>query len=878
MSHLSFGGWLMSRRKALGLTREDLAERLSCSPETIYKIEAGTRHPSRQIAELIAGFLGVPTDERELFIAFARGQGGARGSEEHPWRAARRLTNLPAPVTSLIGREREAEQVRDRLSQGGVRLLTLTGPPGIGKTRLAIEAARGLLGSFTDGVYFVPLAPLTDPDLLAATIARSVGVKEGSGDTLPDALAKHFENMRALLVLDNFEQILEAAPEVSQLLTACPWLKVLVTSREPLHLYGERTYPVPPLRLPDAGQLPSIDEIGKYSAVALFVESAQAADPGFALTPENGEAVAQVCAHLGGVPLAIELAAARATHVMPEEMLQMLSGGIQLLTGGARDLPPRHQTLRNAIDWSYNLLNAGEQRLFRRLGTFKGGCTVVAAEAVCNPRGEWGEPISTGLLSLVDKSLLSVERGEGGAAEARYGMLETVREYAVEMLEESGEAAVVRRMHAEFYLALAESAEPELRGRDQKRWLERLSGEHDNLRAALLWLLSQGEEGGLARKEARSYAIRLASALGRFWIMGGHLTEGEGWYARVLEADDGEGSEAAPQYLNALNLAGTIAGLQGDYDKTLLLAGKSLFVARARGDRANMARSLNILGIIARRQGRYSEAEQYFTECLEHYRELGDKTWQAGVLSNLGVVAHIRGKYVEAQGHMGESIALRRDLGDTTGLTISIQNLANMHREMREWEEARALLEESMTLMSQITAQSQRLHVPIAYAQLLCDQGSFDEAEDLIEESLRVARKTGEQSQVGNTLICQARIARHRGDIEGARSLAQEALRSFVKAQEHGTDMVDVIEWLADFRASEGDVAGPEQALILLGAVSAWREGVGAPPPPVKRQLFERVKNRAGEHVGEQHFREALEQGRSLGIEAAVALALGEKG
>jgi predicted ATPase/class 3 adenylate cyclase len=449
-----------------------------------------------------------------------------------------RLNNLPTQPTPLVGREREVSEVSDLLRRADVRLLTLTGTGGTGKTRVALQSAAELVDEFEDGVFFVALATLTDPGLVASTLTQALGVAE-SGEKQPeDALREFVRERELLLLMDNFEQVLEATPLLEELQAAAPRLKVLATSRAALRLYGEREFPVPPLALPDPAYPPPPERLTQYEAVRLFVERARAVKPDFSVTNENAPAVAEICVRLDGLPLAIELAAARIRLLPPRAMLARLGSRLKLLTGGARNLPERQRTLRGAIEWSYELLTPEERTLFARLSVFAGGRTLEIIETICDPEGELDT--LDGLESLLEKSLLRQEEGPGG--EPRFVMLETIHEYAREKLEESGEAEEVRRRHAEHFLTLAEESYPELKGPDQLEWLERLEAEHDNMRAALSW--------ALGRKEAE-VALRLGGALWWFWWMRGHNSEGR----RLLEEALAIDGRVSPE-VRAMALAG----------------------------------------------------------------------------------------------------------------------------------------------------------------------------------------------------------------------------------------------------------------------------------------------------------------------------------
>jgi predicted ATPase len=433
-----------------------------------------------------------------------------------------RPNNLPMQPTPLVGREREVEDIRGRLLAAEVRLLTLTGPGGTGKTRLALQAAADLLDEFEDGVYFVALATLTDPALVASTVAQALDVRESGDQTLIESMKDYLSGKRLLLVVDNFEQVLTAAPLVGELLSA-PHFKVLVTSRIPLGVYGEHEYAVPPLSVPDPKRLPGLETLSHYEAVRLFIERARAAKADFAVTDENAPAVAEICARLDGLPLAIELAAARVKLLPPSAMLGRLGRRLKLLTGGARNLPERQRTLRGAIEWSHTLLDEGEKTLFYRMAVFSGGRTFEAVEAVCDAEGDLPVDALEGVSSLLDKSLLRQEEGPEG--EPRFVMLETIHEFAREKLQESGESEVVGRAHTEYFLALAEEAELELVGPDQVSWMDRLEAEHDNLRAALSRSPEAGDSGS---------ALRIGAAVWHFWVVRGHFSEGRRWLAAGL--------------------------------------------------------------------------------------------------------------------------------------------------------------------------------------------------------------------------------------------------------------------------------------------------------------------------------------------------------
>jgi predicted ATPase len=528
---------------------------------------------------------------------------------DEPGRASR--YNLPVPLTPLIGREYEVAAACALLRRPEVRLLTLSGTGGVGKTRLGLEVATELRDDFADGVCFVSLAPVSDPDLVLPTIAQTFDLKE-TPDWLPlEHLKAYLHEKRLLLLLDNFEQVFAAAPLLVDLLQACSELKMLATSRVRLHVSGEYEFPVQPLAVPDPKHLPENDTLLEYAAVALFVQRTQAIKPDFQLSAGNARAIAEICLRLDGLPLAIELAAARIKLLSPQALLARLSHRLQVLTGGARDAPARQQTLRNTIAWSYDLLTAQEQRLFRRLSVFVGGCTLEAVEAVCATPGNETANLLDCVASLIDKSLLQQTEQEG--EEPRLLMLETIREYGQECLAASGEVDATRLAHARYYLALAEQAEPELDGPQPAAWLAQLEREYENLRTALQWLLERRE---------RELALRLSAALHRFWEMHGPVHEGRVFLARALA-----GSEdiVVAVRAKALLAAADLAIAVDDVEQARALCEEGLGLYRALGDTAGIARTLSQLGFVARMKGDLDAACSLSEQAVALTRTSGDK-------------------------------------------------------------------------------------------------------------------------------------------------------------------------------------------------------------------------------------------------------------
>ncbi len=613
--------------------------------------------------------------------------------------------NLPVQPTPLFGREREVADVEALFGQPDVRLLTLTGPGGIGKTRLALQVAAELGERFADGVFFIDLSAIADPALVAATIARVLRLRELGERPLNESLCLHLAGRHVLLVLDNFEQVVPAASLVAELLSACPSLHLLVTSREVLRLQSEHEYPVPPLALPNLTTPPGrgtpadLVAVTQSPAATLFVERARAARPDFRLSEANVRAVAEICARLDGLPLAIELAAARVKLMTPQAMLPRLSRRLMLLTDGPRDLPTRQRTLRDTIAWSDDLLTENERLMFRRLAIFAGGWTLEAVEGVCPiGRGLTGSVLD-GLASLVDKSL--VREHEENDGETRFSMLETIREYAIERLEASGEGDVLRAEHAAYYVALAERAEPALTGPDQSEWLTRLEREHGNFRAALAWARESGN-GALG--------LRLAVAIWRFWYTHGHVSEGLGWLETMLvmaPEDDGEddGEDAAEDVVagaarraRGLYGAATLANIQGDDNHASEFFERSLALSRDIGDNAAAAGALNALGVLVLQGGDVDRAITYFEESLALSRAVGD-AWAVGrALVSLGQSAYVRGDHARATSYLRECLDLMRREGSQSYSAVALINLGHVMRAQGRHDRALALYREALDL------------------------------------------------------------------------------------------------------------------------------------------------------------------------------------
>jgi predicted ATPase/class 3 adenylate cyclase len=727
-----------------------------------------------------------------------------------------RRNNLPAQPTPLVGRERELEEVLAMLRSTHVRLLAFTGPGGTGKTRLGLQAAAELTDEFEDGVFFVALASVADPTLVAPAITRTLGLTESGNQPAEELLEGYLSDKQVLLVLDNFEQVLESAPLLDALLSAAPGLKVLATSRTALRLYGEHEFPVPPLSLPDTGSpLSPLESLGRYEAIRLFVDRARAIRPDFSLTEENAPAVIEICSRLDGLPLAIELAAARIKLLPPQAMLSRLGNRLKLLTGGARNLPERQRTLRNAIAWSYEMLDEGEETLFARLAVFSGGSTLEGIEAVCDAQGDLSVDALEGVSSLLDKSLVRQEEVQG--AEPRLMMLETIREFALEKFDESDDSEAIKRAHAEYFLSLAEEAEPRLWGPEDAAWLDRLEREHDNLRVALSWSIEH---------EEAELALRLAGALRWFWNMGGYYGEGRSWLEAAL-AKEGEASARA----KVLEGVGWLANQQGDLDRAEATAEEGLKLS-AEADLGEVVAAdfQNVLGDAARHRGDYERAAELLEKSLALHREARDTRGVAWSLGDLANVSSDRGNYEQAKELYEKGLALSRELGGAELLGAYL--------------------------------------ISLGYEYLL--EGDPERATGLNEEAVELYRSRGRKSILQVALDNLGWSALIKGDFQQSEALFVESL---VLCKDLGDKLVgsESVEGFACIAGAGGEAG---RAARLFGAAEALREAAGYQLGTRARSLREPYVTAARTLVGEAAWITAWENGHSMTFEDAIAYAL----
>jgi predicted ATPase/DNA-binding CsgD family transcriptional regulator len=763
---------------------------------------------------------------------------------------ASQMTNLPVRRSRMIGRQRELAEIQALLLRDDVGLVTLTGPGGSGKTRLAIAVATAVVDQFADGACFVPLGPISDPELVTHAICEALGVREAGGRPLTDRLEEHLRAAQLLLVLDNFEQVLVAAPHIVELMERSPHLKVLVTSRAVLRVSGEYTVPVSPLSVPPRADRPQLENVAQYDAVQLFVARARAARPDFALTPESTPAVAEICRRLDGLPLAIELAASRVRVLSPQAMLDRLDTRLALLTGGPMDRPSHQQTLRGTIAWSYDLLDEPGQALFRRLAVFVGGFDLDAVNALasyepCVASDEPDNPqLATrysqldGVQSLVDQSLL--QRADV-AGEPRLTMLETVREYALEQLAASGEAAAVRRRHAEYVLALAETAEPRLLGPEQRIWLDRLEREHDNIRAALAWSRASDRSNGSADRPGRPPAelgLRLAGALAWFWYIRCHLIEGRRWLEPMVT-----GHEEMPADVRARGLVtlGRLMQAQSDLARSSTLFDEAIDRYRQVGDRWWTAFSIGARGQNAMIEAAYQQAETLFEESLALFTVQGDRWGVGWSLGNLGRAAHARGRHARALDLLTQSLAIKREVGDPFALALALT-----------WE-----------------------------GRATYDRGDHQRATALLEESLGLFHEVGYPRGVGGATCYLAAVANAQGDHDRAVSLYATSLE-VQRGEGFKSGIAQCLEGLAGAslqRAMTVATAGPGRrqrlqfAARTLGTAEALREAIGVPLPPVDRGAYQATLAVLRAELGSE-LAPVWDTGRAAPLEEAVEEAL----
>ncbi len=856
-------GMLLKRyRVAAGLTQEELAERSGVSARTISDLERGlARRWRHDTISLVAEVLQLSAPEREAVEVAVR----RRSSSPAPAPAAAASAlptpphHLPPHLTLLVGRERDEASASHLLRQPEVRLLTLTGPAGVGKTRLAIQVAAGLVSTFADGVRFVPLATVLEPDLVLPAIAQALWLCETGRSPAAEMVVAFLRDRQLLLVLDNFEQVATAAPEVAELVAACPRVTALVTSRAALRVRGEHELVVPPLALPDAEHPTAWEELGQYAAVALFVQRARAVKPTFKLTPANAPQIAAICRRLDGLPLAIELAATRIKLLPPPVLLAHLERSLSVLRQGPLDLPERQRTMEQAIAWSYDLLSLDEQALFRRLSIFVGGWTLEAAAAMGSANGQRVPDVLDGLSSLVDKSLVVQEECEN--EEPRFRLLETIREFARVRLAETGEDQVVQQRHAAYTLALAEMAEPHLIGPQQGVWLARLAREHGNLQAALRWARDQREV---------ELGLRLAGALRRLWSTRGYFGEGRACIEELLAlaGSDAHSGVTARTRAKALLAVAVLLRSQGEPQSVDSYLEESLALRRQLADQAGIAEVLVFFGSELSFRGEAARATELLEEGLALYDELSDKRGIAEALDHLALLARNRGDYARTTAMYEKALAFRRGVGDLRGIGSSLFNLGRLASSVQQdYPRALALYEEALAIFRGFGEQQVIATVLTNLADIADKMGDQSRAQALFKESLVIFRELGLITGVSTALVNLGYIACAQGDTGRAAALLKESLQLAWKTR-MPRKIAESLESLAEVAWAERRAEG---AARLYGTAAALRDTADAPILPADFSTYNRTVAAVRAALGDEAFTATWEAGRTTPLEHVIA-------
>ena len=813
--------------------------------ETIAKEVSGHLPPSFRLHDLGEHRFRDLSPQR-VFQVFAP------GLSEEPSRLrglAQHRHNLPPQPTAFIGREADVRRVQTALADPAIRVLSLIGPGGIGKTRLALATAAGTIEAFADGIWFVPLATIDDPELVAPAIARVFGVRESVDRSLLEAIIDHLAERALLLVLDNLEQVLDAGPAIATLIAGCPRVTLLATSRTPLGIAGEQIVPVPALGVPDIapGAPADPESLAGTDAVRLFADRARLVRPGFAIDAGNVAAVAEICRRLDGLPLAIELAAARTRLLTPAQLLPKLENRLALLTGGARDLPTRQQTLRAAIDWSYDLLDPAEQVLFAQLGVFSGGASLEAIETVCASEGQRELALFDRVESLARQSLLVVD---DDAALPRVRMLETIREYALDRLGERNARDDTAARHAAFFLDLVERAQHPLAGPEQADWLDLLAQEHDNLRVAFDHYLRQGSPAG----------VQLAGALWQFWWIRGHLGEGRERLRRVLASVD-RGQVASAMLARALDGAGALAEAQGDIDPAIALHEEALPLWVQAGDRLGEARCLDNLGLIELHdRGNIERAREIFARALNIYREERDEPGIATALQHLGDAALSQERFAEAEASYAEALALARRLDNTRAVAAILTSLGALAFFRGDTGMAIQHYEASLPLWRQLDDLPGTALTLGNLGEAAEHHGDAARARQLYAECLTLSGDLGDRQGVAFATSHLAGIARRAGDgRQAARLFAESA--GICHDIGDGARLADAIEGLAGALA---DLGAAEDAARLFGAASALRERSESPLLAVHLPAYEQDREAMREVLGADRFAALVAEGEAI--------------
>ncbi len=844
-SFTTFGDLLVYLRKRARLTQEELGRAVGYSRPQITLLEKNQRLPSAMtVTALFVPALDVD-DAPELAQRLIDLAAAARKPR----------TNLPTPVNALIGREHDATKVRDYFLAPDKRLVTLIGPPGIGKTRLSLQVANDLLSDFADGIFFVPLAPITDLSLVAPTVAQTLGFPEMGNLRAEERLIAGIGQRQMLLILDNFEQIIEAAPIALELLTACPRLKLLVTSRESLRVPGEWLYPVPPLTLPDEAQSKAltVEAADRFSALRLFAERARAVRPDFSFAPDNVSSVAAICRRLDGLPLAIELIASRLRLMSPQTLLAQLDASLTLYADGMRGVPARQKTLHSAIDWSFDLLSDEEQDLLARLSICAGGCTLAAVQAIAS-----ASQLLEKVTSLVDKSLLYRTIDSGG--EVRYNLLVMIREFGLDRLRERGEEAARRDRHAAYFLAVAEEADRAIHGPQQAAWMDRLEIEHANYRAALAWSIEQ---------QQTETALRLIGALAWPWRVRGYIGELRSWFdrSRTLPGLD-QYPAARVKALHGLSRAMWLSGNSADA-RALLYESQPLAAALGAAGRAGLAEAVDFLGMIdVLGDGDVPAARASFEQAREWYLQCGDQWGWAEATFHLGLAARRQRRLEAARGFFEQSLNRFRQLGDAWGAGRVQSSLGHMSLQQGDYTQARLMLEQALASDRILKFKQGLTDVLIDLARICWRQQRYDEAQQYCNEGLAISREYGLARDEAAANIQQGMLALHRHEYQQACSYYGESPMFYQRSG----DNAGLVQCLAGLVAGLAGWGQADRAARLLGTMQAVQATLRADADVVLPEEFDQYVNLARKQLGEGRFAALQAEGRAMTVAEALQL------
>lgn len=862
---LSFGKWLKRQRKFIGLTQEQLARQLNCSTIMVRKMEAEERRPSAQMIEQLAEIFYISSDERTSFLRFAHSDTrfAPKGAKEKaPWResAEPARSNVPFPINSLVGREKEIADVLEYLLRDNIRLVTLIGPPGIGKTRLGLEVVHQSLSDVPDGVCFVPLAPLEKSSQVASAIFQSLGYLESKNQFTVSQLVKSIGDKQMLIVLDNLEHLIEdSALLISQLLSACPHLIILCTSREPLRIPGEWIYPVPALEFPtNIADLNLLGDVSRFPALSLFAERARAVSPGFSLNAENLPPVVSICTRLDGVPLAIELIASRIRFTSPQNLLQQLDEQFIMSADGMRGVAARQKTLRNAILWSYNLLSSEEQELLMRLSVFRGGFTMEAAEAIFTDVAE-KKSASNLVNSLLDKSLL--QRSPDEYDGARFSMLMMIREFGLEQLRKEAKESINRDRHLAYFLRLAEQADQEVHGPDQLAWIERIERNHNNVQVALDWCINN---------QYTEFALRLLGALGWVWWVRGHYSDMRNWFDKIRLLS---GLHDHPnEYAILLNrVGGQSWNIGQDRDaQSLLKEAQAIWLSLGEEGEVGLAECLSWMGLIAMDgDGDVAKAGSLVEKSIALYQKHANSWGCAMSMLNAGYVMLGRNRAISPLSWFEQSLHRFEELGDIWGKSNVYQCMGRIYLDQGKYEKARFCFEQQMAI-------DQNLRNISAIINGLCDlghlslfQGNIDQAQDYYQKSLAACRQYGLEPDRG-VLFFLSMVSLHQNDFQ----MASQRFIDLYRYAEVKDKKRDVLNLLLGLAAVAGGTNQFERSAKLNGAAQAILEQTGYTYLSFFRAVFDRHIKVARDRLGETAFGELAAEGRAMTMEQAISCAL----